>query len=80
MIASLTEVSALSDLTLWADQFGTTHVLVADQDRSVWTQYVDGGGRPQYVVFDREMNIVFKGKGRSGKTAAEEAVLELFKQ
>tara|TARA_Y100000589_G_C26622397_1_gene414688 strand:+ start:278 stop:520 length:243 start_codon:yes stop_codon:yes gene_type:complete len=80
VIASLTEVSELADLTLWANEFGTTHVLVADQDRSVWNQYVDGGGRPQYVVFDREMNIVFKGKSRAGKAEAEEAVLELLKK
>ena len=79
MIASLTEVSDLSDLDLWANEFGTSHVLVADQDKSVWKAYVEGGGRPQYVVFDRDLTIVFKGKGSQGHADAEDAALELLK-
>ena len=36
--------------------------------------------RPQYVVFDREMNIVYKGSGPNGEATAEEKVLELLQQ
>ena len=52
---------------------------MGDQEKSLWDAYVEGGARPQYVVFDREMTIVFKGKGTSGHDQAEEAVLELLK-
>jgi hypothetical protein len=51
---------------------------LGDQDKSLWDAYVEGGGRPQYVVFDRDLNIVFKGKGPSGHGQAEEAVLDLL--
>jgi hypothetical protein len=79
VIASLTDISDLSDLDQWADAFGTTHTLVGDADKALWNAYVDTGGRPQYVVFDREMTIQFKGKGSSGHKDAEAVVLELLK-
>ena len=68
----------MSDLGLWASEFGTSHVLVADQDKSVWDAYVEAGGRPQYIVFDRDMTVVFKGKGSKGHADSKEAVLGLL--
>ena len=52
--------------------------MLGDKDKSLWDAYVEGGGRPQYVVFDRDLTIVFKGKGSSGHSKAEEKVLELI--
>ena len=58
--------------------YGVTHPLVGDIDRVVWNQYRDGDSKPQYIVFDREMNIVYRDQRESGHAAAEEVVLALL--
>jgi hypothetical protein len=44
----------------------------------VWNQYKDGDNKPQYIVLDREMNVVFRGRGAQGHDEAEAAVLALL--
>ena len=66
-----------SDLTSWAESFGTTHTLLADADKSAWDLYADSNSRPQIIVFDRELNIRYRGAGSSGHAGGEEAALDL---
>jgi hypothetical protein len=51
---------------------------VGDQDKALWNAYVDSGGRPQFIVFDRDLTIQYKGSGRSGHKEAKDAALGLL--
>ena len=77
-VVALNAISELSDLDLWAEEFGATHPLLSDIDREVWDQYAGPGGRPQYIVLDRDMTIMFKGAGISDHSAADAVVLDLL--
>jgi peroxiredoxin len=77
-IVSLKTITSYADLDTWADTFGATHTLLGDIDLVVWNQYKDGDNKPQYIVFDREMNIVYRGRGAQGHDEAEAAVLTLL--
>ena len=58
--------------------FGVTHTLLGDIDGVVWNQYKNGDARPQYIVFDREMNVVYRDFSTSGHAAAQATVLALL--
>ena len=65
-----------NDLNLWRSDYAADVVLLLDNTSSVYNTFKMDNSRPQYVVMDRDMRIVFKGRGASGKQQAEEAVLE----
>ena len=44
----------------------------------VYDQYRGGSGQPWYVVFDRDMYIVYKGRGSPGGAEAEAVILGLL--
>ena len=74
-ITSLTDIKGLSDVQAWGDAYGDDHVILGDPRSDVWNQYSEPDGRPQYIVFDRDMNIVFKGQGSGQHKKAQDAVL-----
>jgi hypothetical protein len=49
--------------------------VLGDFDREVFDQYRDGPFRPQYVVFDREMNILARDDTPDAHVVAETAAL-----
>jgi hypothetical protein len=65
-------------LNEWAETFGATHTLLGDTDFAVFNQYKEGDIKPQYVVFDREMNIVYRGHSEKGHGQSKAAVLALL--
>jgi hypothetical protein len=65
-------------LNEWAKTFGTTHTLLGDADLTLFNQYQEGDTKPQYVVFDREMNIVYRGHSQIGHGQSKAAVLALL--
>ena len=58
--------------------FGSTYTLVGDPDKEVWDQYRDGAIKPQYIVFDRDMTVIFKDYGDFGHGRAEDEILDLL--
>ena len=44
----------------------------------VWNQYKDTDNKPQYIVFDREMNIVYRGRGVKGHSESEAVIVDLL--
>jgi len=75
---ALHDVSGPADLTTWVTTFGATHPVLDDSAETVYNQYRGGAGRPWYVVFDRDMTIVFKGVGTLAHEEATETVLDLL--
>ena len=65
------------DLDAWSDAFGLTHPVYADSGEAVWDQY-GGGGRPAFVVFDRDLNVHWRGEGGAAVDAVEGALLEVL--
>ena len=68
------EEPTADDLRAWADAFGVAHRVLADSGEAVWDQY-GGGGRPAYVVFDRELNVHWKDDGGAAVPLVEGALL-----
>ena len=60
----------------WVEDFGSTHPVLCDIDLEAWDLYADGPIKPQYIVLDREMNILMKTSSPVGHTEAEAAVLD----
>ena len=50
--------------------------MLGDLDEEVFDLYAEGSARPQYIVFDRGMTILYKGTGSSGHDAMEDVVLK----
>lgn len=48
--------------------------MLDDTEEIVWDEWRDGNARPQYILMDRELEIVLHGEGREGHEAAEEAI------
>ncbi|MCB9763014.1 MAG: hypothetical protein H6739_24655 [Alphaproteobacteria bacterium] len=78
--AGFTAITALrgtddpDDVQYWIDQLGLTFPVLDDTEEIVWDEWRDGNARPQYILMDRELEIVLHGEGREGHEAAEEAI------
>jgi hypothetical protein len=66
------------DAADWIDYFSSTHPVLCDSELVGWDLYGVGTGKPQYTVFDREMNIVYRSLFPSDRAVAEAAVLDLL--
>ena len=64
-----------NQVSTWSEDFGSDTVLLHDDLQTVYFQYKEDGGRPQYVVIDRDMTIVLK---TTNQNDAEFKVLELL--
>ena len=62
----------------WIEAFGSTHPVLCDSEATAWDVYGVGLGKPQYIVIDQDMNIVFRGMGPGDASEAEAEVLELL--
>jgi len=56
--ASSSDPITTSDVASWVEEFSSTHPVLGDFDKAVYDQYRVDPFRPQYVLFDREMNIL----------------------
>jgi hypothetical protein len=77
-IVALHDSSTIADAGEWSTRFGDSHVVLADTDNAVWDQYRDSRIQPQYVVFDRDMTILYKGQTDVAKEEAEALILGLL--
>ena len=62
----------------WATMFETTHPVLNDSKKVVWNQYRQGSGKPQYILFDRDMTVLYKGTGNSGHAQVQELILAML--
>ena len=58
--------------------FGGYKVLILDEAGIVYDEYKMDDYRPQYIVIDQDMTIVYKDSTPSGKSPSEEQVLSLL--
>ena len=76
-IIALHEVGQ-SNIAEWGETHCSDVILLADVENTVYDDYKIDNFRPQYVVIDQEMNVVFKSSMPSGKSEASALVLELL--
>ena len=69
-----------SDLITWGESYGNDVIILNDADNEVWEQYRSDMYKPQYIVIDRDLTVIFKGVGPDAVDAAESTVLELIAQ
>ena len=70
--------ASIDELDVWAQEFGGDVVLVLDEAGFVYDEYKLDDTRPQYIVIDRDMTIIYKNSTPSGKSPAEQQVLSLL--
>jgi len=70
--------ASTSDLITWSENYGGDVILLRDLNEEVYDAYKKDHLRPQYIVIDREMTIIYKASLGNGKDLAEEQVLELL--
>ena len=79
----LTSIIALhqvdqTNIAEWGEEYCSDVVLLEDEGNIVYDQYKIDNFRPQYIVIDRDMNVVFKSSMPSGKSEASAVVLDLL--
>ncbi len=66
------------ELEYWSQNFGSDVVLLHDAEDLVYEDYKRDNARPQYIVIDQNMMIVFKGSMPNNMLVAEEVVRSLL--
>ena len=66
------------DAADWIEAVGSTHPVLCDSEETAWDLYGVGMGKPQYILLDREMNIVYRGMGPGDYDTAESRVIDLL--
>ena len=69
-----------NDVAEWGSSYGDDVIILDDPTGEAWGQYTAGLGKPEFVVIDRDMTIVYKGGAQSGSVASEAEVLQLLAQ
>ena len=62
----------------WARDIGGDTIILQDDHEDVYDLYRVDDFRPQYIVLDRDMTIVYKGSRPNSKEEAEDEVLSLL--
>gem|GEM_PF-2893205 len=75
---SLSGINSVGMLNEWQNMFNMDTVLLADTEQDMWEQLRLNTGRPQYLVIDRELIIVYRDAGSGGEQRSKEQVLELL--
>ena len=57
---------------------GGDTLILLDEGEQVYDLYRKDNGRPQYVVIDRDMTVVFKASTTEGRESSQEQVLQLL--
>ncbi len=70
--------SPTEELIKWIAEFETTHPVLGDPKMGVFVQYKQGTGKPQYVLFDRDMTVLYKGTGAVDHAEAQELILDML--
>ena len=60
----------------WAEEFGLSLPVWCDEDLSVWSAVDMGRYKPQIVVIDRSMTVVFRDNELNAFERGEEAVID----
>ena len=65
-------------LDAWGQEYGDSVLILNDSQEEVWEQYRSDIYKPQFVVIDQELTVVYKGVGPEGVQPSETMVLELL--
>ena len=68
----------IDELQVWGQEYGGDVVLILDEAGFVYDEYKMDDYRPQYIVIDQDMTVVYKNSTPSGKSPAEQQVLSLL--
>ncbi|MEZ4240170.1 MAG: hypothetical protein R3F59_29260 [Myxococcota bacterium] len=64
MVQALTETRDAADGEAWIAQYGLTFPVGLDDDWDVWERFHQVNGRPQFLVFDRDLTLLYGGLDR----------------
>ena len=70
--------ASFEELQAWNEEYLGDVQLLLDDNKLVFEEYKISHYRPQFIVIDRDMNIVYKGDLSDGKQEAEDTVLSLL--
>jgi hypothetical protein len=66
------------NVTEWGESYGNDVIILDDPTSQVWNQYSADMGKPVYIVFDRDLTVMFKAAGSSGASQSQAEVLRLL--
>ena len=70
--------ASFEELQQWNEEYLGDVLLLLDENSLVFEEYKLNHYRPQFIVIDRDMSIVYKGYLTDGKQQAEDTVLSLL--
>lgn len=70
--------ASFEELQEWDEEYLGDVLLLLDENSLVFEKYKINHYRPQFIVIDKDMTIVYKGYLPDGKQEAEEIVLSLL--
>lgn len=70
--------ASIEELQEWNEEYLGDVLLLLDANRLVFEEYTLNHYRPQFIVIDQSMTIVYKGYLTDGKQEAENTVLSLL--
>ena len=69
-----------NNIQTWRTEYAPDVVLLLDNTSSVYNTFKLDNSRPQYVVMDQDMRILFKGRGTTGSQEAKEVILSILNE
>ena len=70
--------ASIEDLSTWAEEIGGDTVILLDEGEQIYNLYKKDNARPQYIVIDRDMTVVYKASMPDGRYTSQDVVLELL--
>ena len=78
MATVLADTTSPNDVDLWHTLTGVTFTVLQDDGNVISTEYMDDSGRPQYIVLDRDLTVVYRGVSARGHAEATEMIEKLL--
>ena len=77
----LTSIVALhdadaADLLTWSENYGADTVLLKDEQEEIFNLYKHDSLRPQYILIDSDLTVLFKSSLPDAKAQAQRMILE----
>ena len=77
----LTSIVALhdadaADMFTWSENYGADTVLLKDEQEEIFNLYKHDSLRPQYILIDSDLTVLFKSSLPDAKAQAQRMILE----
>ncbi len=78
VVTILADTTSIDDLEIWHKLTGVTFTVLQDEGNLISSEYMDDGGRPQFIVIDRDLTILYRGQGNQGHAEAVQLMEKLL--